>query len=262
MRPAAEPSSSPLLRWWPLAVMLAAAAVAYGLGVHRYVSIEALVSHRAALKASIASHPVLAFAGFAGIYMVAVAFAFPIAALLTIAGGFLFGWFWGALGAMLGATAGAMVLFLAARTALGDMLRRRAGAAMTRIVEGFQDDAASYLLFLRLVPVFPFFIVNLAAAAMRAPVSTFAWTTLLGIAPATTAYALAGAGLDSILAAQTAAFDACVAGGGTGCKITFSPKSLLTPVMLAALAALGVIALIPVAIRRLRGQRAAQSEER
>ena len=224
-----------LIRFWPLLLIAAVAATALALGLHRSLSLEGLFQHRLALKAWIGANPVLAMAAFIAIYVVAVAIALPGAAILTLAGGFLFGWLGGALGAVIGATLGAMVLFFAARTALGDVMRQRAGGAIEKIASGFHEDAASYLLFLRLVPIFPFFIVNLAAAALRAPPLTFAWTTVVGIIPATAAFALTGAGLDSVLAHETAAFDRCVAAGGSSCKLAFSLSSLLTPVMVTAL---------------------------
>lgn len=243
-----------LARFWPLAALAGIAGLVLATGVQETLSLDALVRHRAAIKAWIAAHPMLAPLTFVAVYCVAVGLAMPGAAVLTVAGGFLFGWLWGSALTVIGATLGALALFLAARTALGDYLRARAGGALEKITAGFHEDAASYLLFLRLAPVFPFFIVNLAAAALKAPVTTFVWTTFVGIIPAVLAYTLAGAGLDGVIAQEIAAYDSCVAAARAGCRLNFSLSSLLTPSMLAALLALGLAALIPVAIRRWRSR--------
>lgn len=242
--------------FWPLAMLAGLAAAAVASGLHESLTLESLVRHRAAIKAWIAAHPVLAPAVFMLAYAAAVTLAMPGAAVLTVAGGFLFGWLWGSLFTMVGATLGALALFLAARTALGDRLRARAGGALDRIKAGFHEDAASYLLFLRLAPVFPFFIVNLAAAALNAPLMTFLWTTFIGIIPAVLAFALAGAGLDSAIAQEIAAYDQCVAVQKMNCTLNFSLASLLTPSMAAALGALGLVALLPVLVKRWRSRTA------
>ena len=119
------------------------------------------------------------------------------------------------------------------------------------------QDAASYLLFLRLVPAFPFWLVNLAPALLGVPLRTFVWTTAVGIIPGTFAYSFAGAGLDSIAAAQKQAFLACVATGATDCKAHIYLHQLVTKELVLAFAALGVVALIPVVIKRWRARRTA-----
>lgn len=234
-------------RLWPWAVAIGFALMVFTL--QKGLSLDAVLAKRADLRHWTDAHPVTGLAAFAAGYAMVAALAIPGAALLTLVGGFLFGWFAGGLATVIGATAGAVVLFLAARTALGERLRRRSGSAMNRVVAGFHGHPASYLLFLRLAPVFPFFIVNLAAAVLRAPLTTFVWTTFVGIMPAAFAYALAGAGLDQALSREAAAFDACIERGETACAVHFSAQSLLTPPMIAAMVALAIIALIPVAIK-------------
>lgn len=248
MRDQSSPMSGK--RLWPWLAALGLVLLAFAL--HRHVSFDALMARRAAIRAWTQGHPVIALPSFMLVYAIAVAMALPGAALLTIGGGFLFGWFIGGMASVIGATAGALLLFLLARTALGGWLRRRAGGALDKVTAGFQADAVSYLLFLRLAPVFPFFVVNLAAAALNAPLRSFAWTTFVGIMPATFAYALAGAGLESALAAEAKALDECVRAQRAGCELQLSAASLLTPPMIAALVALALIALIPVAVKRWR----------
>jgi uncharacterized membrane protein YdjX (TVP38/TMEM64 family) len=136
----------------------------------------------------------------------------------------------------------------------------KAGPFLSRFREGFQQDAFSYLLFLRLVPIFPFWLVNLAPGLLGVGFWTYVATTFLGIIPGTFAFSLAGSGLDSVIEAQQAARQSCLAkmgpGGQESCSYTLDPGALLTPELIAGLAALGVVALIPVAVKWFRRTRA------
>ena len=150
-----------------------------------------------------------------------VALSVPVGFYLTVIGGILFGAVLGGLAALVGATIGAICIFLIARSAMGEHLVRRAGPLAEKLAQGFRADAFSYLLFLRLVPIFPFWLVNLVPALCGVSVATFAAATALGIIPATFAFAFVGAGLDSVIAAQQAAYRACVAAGRTDCRLEF-----------------------------------------
>ncbi|HSM20028.1 MAG TPA: VTT domain-containing protein, partial [Hyphomicrobiales bacterium] len=172
----------------------------------------------------------------------------------TITGGFLFGWIAGGLAVIVASTLGASILFLIAKTALGEPLAERAGPWLGRLRKGFQEDALNYLLFLRLVPAFPFWLVHLAPALLGVPLSTFAIGTFLGIIPGTFTFAFLGAGLDSVIDAQIEANRECLAAGGD-CTFRFDPGALVTKELLIAFAALGIIALIPVMIKKLRARR-------
>ncbi len=99
-------------------------------------------------------------------YALVVAFSLPIAIIITPLGGFLFGVWMGAVLSVIGATLGSVAVFLAARTAFYDLFHARAGAALARFEDGFRRDSFSYLLFLRLVPVFPFWLVNIVPALL------------------------------------------------------------------------------------------------
>jgi uncharacterized membrane protein YdjX (TVP38/TMEM64 family) len=156
---------------------------------------------------------------------------------------------------MVGATLGAIIVFLIACTSVGDALVQRAGPRLKRLADGFREDAFSYLLFLRLVPVFPFWLVNLAPPLFGVPLKTFALATAIGIVPGTFAFAFAGAGLDSVIAAQKAAKQACIAAGGSDCYLHIDLHALVTPKLLVAFAVLGLVALIPVVLRRWYGHR-------
>jgi uncharacterized membrane protein YdjX (TVP38/TMEM64 family) len=219
------------------------------------LSLETLVRHRMAINDFIGAHQVAGLAIFMLIYVCAVSLSLPGALFLTMTGGVLFGPFVGTAATVISATIGASIIFKIAQGAFGKTLLRRGGPRVAKIAEGIQADAFHYLLFLRLVPAFPFFLVNLAAALVAVPLPTFIASTFVGIIPATFAFSLAGAGLDSVIAAQSAAFQACMAAGRTDCRIDFNPMQVLTPQLVAALVALGVIALIPVVVKRLRTRR-------
>ncbi|MDB5570511.1 MAG: hypothetical protein JWN93_1694 [Hyphomicrobiales bacterium] len=256
---APEPARrSAWLRYAPLGLIGTALAVALLAGLHRSFSLEALVAGREALSGQVAAHPAWALAVYVGLYVAVTALSLPGASLLTVAGGFVFGGLWGGAFAVVGATMGATLLFLAARTSLGASVAARAGPRVAAFRAGFQKDAVSYLLFLRLVSVFPFWLVNLALAVVGVRLWTFVWTTFLGIIPGTFAYALAGAGLDSVAAAQRKAFEACVAAGQQPCAMTLSLHNLVTRELILAFAALGLVALVPMALRRWREARAAR----
>jgi uncharacterized membrane protein YdjX (TVP38/TMEM64 family) len=243
------------LRYWPLIVLVLAMLLAFAFGLHRYLSLETVVAQRAALKGFVADHWAMALAAYALVYVLVVALSLPGGLVLTVLGGFLFGWLVGGIVALVAATLGACCVFLVARTSLGTFLGNRAGPALARLSRGFRKDAVSYLLFLRLVPLFPFWLVNLAPSLVGVPFRVYALTTLVGILPGTAAFAVAGASLDSLVAAQRAAYETCLAGGGTRCRMTFSADALLTRELLILFVALGVIALVPVAVRRFGGRR-------
>jgi uncharacterized membrane protein YdjX (TVP38/TMEM64 family) len=248
-------------RLLPLLVIVAMAAAVYLTVGRGMISLQSLVQHRAAIDAFVAGHRLLAVLAYVALYTVAVALSLPGATFLTVAGGFLFGLAFGATAAVIGATAGATVIFLVARTALGEPLLKRAGPRALKLAEGFREDAFSYLLFLRLVPAFPFFLVNLVPAFADVGLVPFVAATALGIIPGAVAYAFAGTGLDSVIAAQKHAYDACMAAGRADCHLTFDAAAILTPKLIGALVALAVLALVPVVVKRLRGRTRAPSRD-
>ncbi len=217
-------------------------------------SIESLVRHRAAIDEFVASHRLLAVLSYMGLYIVTVALSVPAAVFLTVTGGFLFGLVLGTSAAVISATIGATLIFLAARTALGEPLLRRAGPRANQLAQGFRDDAFSYLLFLRLVPAFPFFLVNLVPAFAGVRLGPFIAATAIGIIPGAIVFALAGVGLDSMIAAQKNSYDQCIAARGSDCRLTFDPADVLTPQLIAALVALGLLALMPVVVKYWRAR--------
>ena len=224
----------------PLAVLGAGVVAFFALGLDRYLTFDELRRNREALTGFVAAMPVLSVALFVLVYTVAVSLSVPGAVVLTLAGGFLFGIWEGTAAVVIGATAGATVLFLAARFVLGDVLRAKAGPWLSKMEAGFNEDALSYLLVLRLIPAFPFFIVNLVPAFLGVSLRTFVIATFLGIIPGTFVFASIGAGLGSI-------FDSAQ---------ELSLKGALTPQVITALVGLALLSLLPVVYKKIKARRA------
>ncbi len=247
-----------LKRWGPIVAIVVAAVIVYVNGWHEYLSLSAVAENREYLQNYVSSNLALALLIYGAIYIGVVAFSLPVGAAATITGGFLFGWLLGGFVTVFAATAGATLLFLAARTSFGEVLRARAGGSLQKLADGFKENAMSYLLFLRLVPVFPFLLVNLAPAFLGVPLGTYVVGTFIGIIPGTFAFAFLGSGLGSVIDAQKAANDACIAEkGAEACPFSIDPGSLVTTELLLAFAALGVVAILPVIIQKIRGRKAA-----
>jgi len=223
-------------------VFVAGLVAFFALGLERYLSIDALRQHRSVLRTWVETSGLLAALVFMAVYIVTVAFSLPGATVLTIASGFLFGSVWGTVLVIISATLGATVLFSIAKTTLGDVFRAKVRAWLPRLEAGFREHALSYLLVLRLVPIFPFFIINLVPAFLGVPLSTFILGTFIGIIPGSFVYATVGAGLGSVFEA-----------GGT-----FSLRGVLTPQIVTALVGLAVLAMIPVVYKKLTAPRGAR----
>ncbi len=257
-RPAPSPPDAPPPRRWlvrllPLGLIALAALAVVATGLHRHVSVDAVLAQREGLHAFVASRPALAALAYVGIYVAFVALSLPGAWWLTVMGGFLFGWAAGGALAVVSATTGAILLFLAARTSVGESLVRRAGPRLTRFLDAFRRDAFSYLLVMRLLPVIPFWVNNLAPALVGARLSNYAAATFLGIIPVTFAFAFAGEGLDRAMAGRSAEQAACRAAGGANCAPSLSVTDLVTPQLLIGIGAIGVLSVLPILFRRRLG---------
>ncbi len=246
--PPAPPPAPPLaprprwIRFAPAALALGAIAAAWGLGLFRLLSFEVVRENRAALTLFVADHHGLALLAFFAVYVAATALALPGALWITVAGGFLFGAPQAAAVVTVAATLGAVIVFLIARATIEGAreggLAARARPFLARMEQGFKADEAFYLLTLRLLPIVPYFIANIAPAFLGARLSVFAWTTFLGIIPGVVAYAWIGGGLGAVLDA------------GGAPDIAALSRAILPP--LAALAALPLLAIL---VRRLGARR-------
>lgn len=229
-------AKSGLGRFLPLVFVAGLAALLFATGLHRYLSLDALKENYGALSGFVGERYLLAVLAFVAAYIVATAASLPGAAFLSLAGGLMFGAVAGASFIVVGATIGAVILFTAARSALGASLLERAGPTVKKMEEGFRENAFSYLLILRLVPLFPFFLVNIAPAAFNVKLRDFALATFIGIIPGAFAYASAGAGLGAVIEK----------GGEVSLDGLLTDPKILTPIV-----ALSVLALLPIVLKRL-----------
>jgi uncharacterized membrane protein YdjX (TVP38/TMEM64 family) len=244
-----------LWRFLPVGLVLIAVAAIFATGLHRSLSFETFVRYQAWLQELVAGQRLMMLGLYVLIYVTAVTLSLPASAFLTTIGGYLFGWALGGAAASVAATLGAAGIFLIARTSLGQPLLRRAGSRIQSLAEGFQRQAFSYLLFLRLMPVMPFWLTNLAAAFFGMRLRTFVLATYIGMLPACFAFSFAGSGLDDIIANQERLHRDCVTAGRADCTIDFSPKTLLTRELMIALGVLGVLALAPIVFRAWKARR-------
>lgn len=235
-----RPPSLSIRRLWPLAVLGVGIATFFGLELNMYLTFDALRANRALLTAFVAENALSASLLFGLVYTAVVAMSVPGGAVLTVSGGFLFGTVAGTSLVVVAATIGATLVFLIAKTAFGDPLRAKAGPFLKRMEAGFRENALSYLLVLRLIPLFPFFVVNLVPAFLGVTLRTYVLGTFVGIIPGSFVYTSVGAGLGSV-------FDR---------SEEFSPSSVLTPEILSALIGLAILAMLPVVYRKIKARRA------
>ena len=224
----------------PFVILMAGLAAGYALGVQDFLSFDGLSDNRAALVSWRAENAVTASLVFMAVYFAAIAISLPGAIWLTIAGGFLFGTSGGALFAVIAATLGAAVIFLAARYAFAEFFQAKAGQAVKRMETGFNDNAFSYLLFLRLVPLFPFWLVNLVPALLNVRFRVFVIATFFGIIPGTVVFSSLGNGLGVIIEA----------GGAPDLAIIVNPR-ILGPII-----GLAALSLVPVVYKVIKAKTA------
>jgi len=229
-----------IIRFIPIGLILVAMFIFYLWLGFAFLSFEMLHSSHAALQTWSHTHPVTSGLIFIGLYALIVALSIPGAIWLTLFGGFLFPQPLSTLYVVIGATTGASALFFAARTALGDSLKKRTrsklpskvSSKLSKIKAGLKKGQISYLLFVRLVPLFPFWLVNLGAAFAGARPWAFVWTTAVGIIPGTFVFTQAGRGLASVFESGH-----------------LSVASILNYHVWVALVALGLFALMPLVVR-------------
>jgi uncharacterized membrane protein YdjX (TVP38/TMEM64 family) len=196
----------------------------------RYLSLDALKANRDRLLVFTDDHYAAAVGVFIALYCVVTGLSLPGAVIMTLAGGFLFGSLLGTLYVNVGATSGATIAFLVSRYLLRDWVERSLGDKLQPIQEGFAKNAFSYLMTLRLIPLFPFFLVNLVSGLTRMRAGTYIAATALGILPGSFVYANAGRQLGSIN----------------------SLNEIASPNVLLAFTLLGLLALAPLIYKRIR----------
>lgn len=233
-------------RYLPLLILLLALVTVLLSGGSRFLSFDALQQNDAALRAFVEAHWMEAILLFIAVYAAVTAISIPGAVVLTLAGGYLFGTWAGGLATVIGATLGAIAIFYAVRTSLGESLRRRAassGGRLKSIIDGVAAGAFGYILTLRLIPLVPFWLVNVAAGIAHAPPRAYALATLFGIMPASFIYSGIGAGIGTLIQRGDA----------------IDLRSLATPQILLPLAGLGLLSLAATIYRQRRTARAETS---
>jgi len=232
--PDVKPAGRPWLKIALAAIFVGAIVAFFALGGQHYLSLDSIKANRDALLRFTESHFAAAVAIAFLVYVAATAFSLPGGLILSLTMGFIFGKWVGTLIVVCAATIGATILFLAARYIFADALRKRLGALGEKINAGFTENAFSYMLFLRLVPAFPFFLVNLAPAFTSIPLRTFVLATFIGIIPGTFVFVNLGETLGRIE----------------------SLSGLVSWETFGAFALLGVFALIPILVKKIKSGRA------
>ena len=231
-----KPGSSKLKKFLPLIIIAAGFAIAYFMGWTKYLNPQLLVENADYLQNLVQENFLLVLIGFIALYAVLTVFMLP-ASILTVASGFLFGTLIGAPAVVLGATIGACALFIAAKTSLQETLKGVAGPFIEKMEKEYNESPFSYLFTLRLIPVFPFAVANIAPALLGAKFKDYLITTAIGIIPGTVAYSLIGNGLRETIKSAGANTDEINVGALMG-------ETFIN--MLPAFGMLILVALIPV----------------
>ncbi len=236
-----------LRRHLPLIGILAVAVIG-AFTLRDYLSFETLRDNREALIAFRDSHYALTVSVYVALYAVMVAFSLPGAVFVTLAGGFLFGLWFGTLATVTAATIGATLLFLAARYGFGDMFEKsvngltgKLGKVVQKIKDGLDQNQWSMLFIIRLVPLVPFFVANLIPALMQVPLSRYVISTFVGIIPGTFVFTSVGAGLGEVFAS----------GDTPDLGIIFEPH------VIGPLLGLAALSLLPACVKAVMGKKGA-----
>jgi len=240
--PPPEPSGGNKPLWkrlLPLAVLGGGLALFFALGGRQYLNAEAATGLLRDLTGYVEAHLLLAALAYLAFYSLAVSISVPGAIWFTLGAGFLFGPWLGAGIAVLGATIGATLLFLAARYAFADWVRAKFPGYVARLQDGFSQDAFTYVMILRLIPVFPFFVINLATALLNVPLRAFVLASFIGMAPGAYVYATVGGKLSAVVEEGLPSF-----------------TELLDLELILALLVFALLAVLPAVYKRVTGRKA------
>lgn len=232
-------SGLPIKRLAPIVLLVIGLGTAFLFDLHHFLSFEMLKENRESLLSWAQNNHIFSAVVFIAAYAAAIAVSLPGAVWFTILGGFMFGTLEGGIFVVFAATLGATVIFLAARYAFADFFYEKAGPAIRRMEDGFRANAVSYMLVLRLVPLFPFWLVNLVPAFLGVSTRTYVISTLVGIMPGTFVYASLGNGIGHLIDA----------GQVPDLSIIFAPE------VLGPLIGLAALSLVPVIYKRFKARR-------
>jgi uncharacterized membrane protein YdjX (TVP38/TMEM64 family) len=221
-----------LNRYSPLVFIIVLPIIFYIGGYGQYLNVETLLASKDQVQGYINENSVTASLIFIALYTSIVALSLPFASFLTLSAGLLFGLAQGTILVVISATVGACIIFLIARSSFGNLLKEKAGKIYKKIENEMQNNAVSYLLFLRLVPLFPFFLVNIVPALFNIKTRDYIWTTALGILPGTFIYVNVGRSLGTVE----------------------NPTDLVSTDIILSIALLGIIALMPSLYKKWKGR--------
>lgn len=204
-------------------------------GIYSYISLDTLKEHQNFLKTFVKENFVIASLLYSLIYFAIVSLSVPAATIMTLVGGFLFGQAVATICVVLSASFGACVVFLSAKFASRNSIKKRYGSWVEKMKDGFEKNAFLYMLTLRLMPIFPFVIINIVSGILQIRLKTFFFSTLIGIIPGTYIYVSVGVAMRTLLNEDN-----------------FTPESLLSPEIFIALFGLGMLAFLPIIYRKLR----------
>ena len=229
------------LRFLPLLIFAGGIVLFLSLDGASYLDMKFLRENRQLMQELVTEYGFLAQLGYTLLYIVSTAFSLPIGTLLTITAGFFFGPVIGTVIVVCGATIGSLGIFLAVQMGIGESLTKGAETWVVRMRTGFQKNAFSYLLMLRLIPLFPFALVNIVPALLGVRPATYIVATFIGIIPGSFVYVLLGNGLGAV-------FDA---GGTADIGLIFQPE-ILFPIL-----GLALLVLLQLVYRKFREKREA-----
>ncbi|GMN89265.1 TVP38/TMEM64 family protein [Francisella sciaenopsi] len=227
-------ANSKFYKFFPIAVLIIGIISFFSFGGQQYLSLEALKNNYQTILDFANQHFLACVLVFSVAYIVVVALSIPGATIMTLLGGLLFGLVLGSIIVVLAATLGASVVFIAVRIALGDSLKNKAKGSIEKMRRGFEKDVFNYLLILRLIPIFPFFIINIAAGMFGVKFRDFFWATLLGIIPGSVVYVWVGTSFAYVIQQ----------GADINLGIILEPQFILP------LIALAVLSIVPVIIKK------------
>lgn len=224
-----------LRKYLPILVIVSLSISAWIFNLSHYFSLEKLKENQRILELFIEQNLALSILIYCSIYIIIVGLSIPLATFMTLTGGFLLGQWVGTTAAVISSTIGASILFLSAKMVSTDLVSQKSRSWAQKMQKGFQEHAFSYLLTLRLMPLFPFVVINIASAFFQIPLRIFFFGTLLGIIPATFIYTSLGVALRGVIQ-----------------KPDFTFSTILEPKILFALTGLGILSLLPVLYKHFK----------
>ena len=220
------------VKWLLLLLFIAVIVTAYCSNLGQYFSLDSIHTHKETLFNYKAAYPIGFSVVFILAYITSTALSLPFGTVLALLGGFLFGPLVGLFHVTLGATIGASIIFIIAKSTFGEALQEKATPFYKKVSSVFSADGISYLLFLRLVPLVPFWAANILPALLNTPFRTYFWTTFIGIIPGTFVHTYLGASLEEIT----------------------SLSGLVSPNILFALIMLGLLSLTPIMVKKFKAR--------